>query len=251
MDTQVLVAGVGNLFLGDDGFGPEVVRHLAAGPPLPEDVRLLDYGIRGMHLLYDLLDGYQALVMLDALPGRGRPGEVVVLEVGPADLERLGGGFDPHGMDPVAVLAGLPALGGELPPTYVVGAAPENLEDGIGLSPDAGRGGRSGRRPRPGPARHPAVGPGRRGSEGLTPMCLGIPGQVVEVLDGYAGQLALVDVQGAARRINLGMLEPDQQNVVPGDWVLLHMGFAVERIDRAGADRALDGLRLMGSGPDG
>ena len=78
-------------------------------------------------------------------------------------------------------------------------------------------------------------------------MCLGIPGQVVEVLDGYAGQLALVDVQGATRRINLGMLEPDQQNVVPGDWVLLHMGFAVERIDRAGADRALDGLRLMGS----
>lgn len=82
-------------------------------------------------------------------------------------------------------------------------------------------------------------------------MCLGIPGRVVRVLEGNAGQLAMVDVQGAARRINLGMLEPDQQKVVPGDWVLLHMGFAVERIDQAGADRALDGLRLMGSGPDG
>ena len=93
-------------------------------------MRLVDYGIRGMHLLYDLLDGYEALVIVDALPGRGRPGEVVVLEVGPADLERLGGGFDPHGMDPVAVLAGLPALGGELPPTYVVGAAPADLEEG-------------------------------------------------------------------------------------------------------------------------
>jgi hydrogenase expression/formation protein HypC len=81
-------------------------------------------------------------------------------------------------------------------------------------------------------------------------MCLGIPGRVVEVLDGYAGQLALVDVQGATRRINLGMLEPDDQQVAAGEWVLIHMGFAIERIDQAGADRALEGLRLMGSGPD-
>ena len=125
--------------------GREVVRHLAAGSPLPQDVRLVDYGIRGMHLLYDLLDGYQALVIIDALPGRGRPGEVVVLEVGPADLEGLGGEFDPHGMNPIAVLAGLPALGGQLPPTYVVGAAPENLADGIGLSPTLAAARRAGR----------------------------------------------------------------------------------------------------------
>ncbi len=81
-------------------------------------------------------------------------------------------------------------------------------------------------------------------------MCLGIPGQVVQVVEGYAGQLALVDVQGAHRRINLGMLEVDQQNVVRGDWVLIHMGFAIERIDAAGAEKALDGLRMMGSGLD-
>ena len=68
-------------------------------------------------------------------------------------------------------------------------------------------------------------------------MCLGIPGQVVEVLEGYAGQLALVDVQGATRRINLGMLDPDDQQVRSGDWVLIHMGFALERIDEAGAER--------------
>jgi hydrogenase expression/formation protein HypC len=79
-------------------------------------------------------------------------------------------------------------------------------------------------------------------------MCLGIPGQVVEVVDGYAGQLALVDVQGVSRRINLGMLDPEDQQVDAGDWVLIHMGFALERIDQAGADRALEGLRLMGSG---
>ena len=136
MSADVLVAGIGNIFCGDDGFGPEVVRRLASspGPPLPAQTRLVDYGIRGMHLVYDLLDGYQALVIVDALPNRGAPGEVVVLEVGTADLEALGGDFDPHGMNPVAVLAGLPALGGELPPTYVIGAAPADLTEGIGLS---------------------------------------------------------------------------------------------------------------------
>ena len=82
-------------------------------------------------------------------------------------------------------------------------------------------------------------------------MCLGIPGRVVELLDGYAGQLAMVNVQGATRRINLGMLDPDDQQVSCGDWVLIHMGFAVERIDEAKAEQALDGLRMMGSGSDG
>lgn len=81
-------------------------------------------------------------------------------------------------------------------------------------------------------------------------MCLGIPGQVVERVDGYGGQLALVDVQGAQRRVNLGMLSEAEQDVSAGDWVLIHMGFAVERIDASGADQALDGLRLMGSGSD-
>jgi hydrogenase assembly chaperone HypC/HupF len=77
-------------------------------------------------------------------------------------------------------------------------------------------------------------------------MCLGIPGQVVEVLADYDGQLALVDVQGARRRINLGLLEPDQESLNPGDWVLIHMGFALERIDEAEAKEALAGLELMG-----
>ncbi|MEV3931754.1 carbamoyltransferase HypF [Streptomyces sp. NPDC049944] len=76
-------------------------------------------------------------------------------------------------------------------------------------------------------------------------MCLGIPGQVVEIVDGYAGQLALVDVEGARRRVNIGMLEtaPDS-----GDWVLLHMGFALEVIDRTEARKALSGLEMMGRG---
>ncbi|MBA3719292.1 MAG: HypC/HybG/HupF family hydrogenase formation chaperone [Nocardioidaceae bacterium] len=74
-------------------------------------------------------------------------------------------------------------------------------------------------------------------------MCLGIPGQVVELVDGYAGQLALVDVVGAQRQINLGMLD---DAVGSGDWVLIHMGFALERIDARAAEEALAGLELMG-----
>jgi hydrogenase maturation protein HypF len=76
-------------------------------------------------------------------------------------------------------------------------------------------------------------------------MCLGIPGRVVEIVDGYAGQLALVDVQGAQRRVNIGMLD---EPPAAGDWVLLHMGFAVELIDHAKAQQALSGLEMMGRG---
>ena len=77
-------------------------------------------------------------------------------------------------------------------------------------------------------------------------MCLGLPGQVGEVLSAYEGELALVDVQGARRRINLGLLEPEGSTLCAGDWVLIHMGFALERIDEAGAREALAGLELMG-----
>ena len=132
MTGRVLVAGVGNLFLGDDGFGPEVARRLA-GRPLPAGVRVVDYGIRGMHLAYDLLDGYDGLVILDAAPRGGRPGDVVVLEVGEGDFGA--GEFDGHGMEPTAVLSSLGSLGGRLPRTYVVGCEPADIDEGIGLSP--------------------------------------------------------------------------------------------------------------------
>jgi hydrogenase maturation protease len=132
MNERVLVAGIGNIFLGDDGFGPEVVRHLAAGPPLPDQVRLVDYGIRGMHLAYDLLAGYDALVLVDAVPGDGEPGSLVRLQITAEDLG--GGEFDAHGMEPAAVLSVLPTLGGELPPTYLVGCRPASLDEQMGLS---------------------------------------------------------------------------------------------------------------------
>lgn len=128
------MAGIGNIFHGDDGFGPAVVRHLLApgSEPLAAGVRVVDYGIRGMHLAYDLLDGYDMLVLVDLIPPSGAPGEVSVLGVGAEDLGRSD--FDPHGMNPAAVLASLSSLGGELPPTYLVGCQPITTEEGIGLS---------------------------------------------------------------------------------------------------------------------
>jgi hydrogenase maturation protease len=132
MSNGILVAGIGNLFLSDDGFGSEVARRLAA-QPMPAGVRVVDYGIRGMHLAYDLLDGYDALVVIDALPGRGSPGDLTLLEVGPDDLGE--GELDAHGMAPVSVLASLDQLGGALPPTFIVGCQPADVGEGIGLSP--------------------------------------------------------------------------------------------------------------------
>ena len=130
---RVLVAGIGNVFLGDDGFGSEAARRLAA-EPLPENVTVTDYGIRGMHLAFDLLDGYDVLLLVDALPHGAAPGDVTVLQVGEEDLGS--GEFDAHGMSPVAVLGSLGSLGGRLPPrTFVVGCEPADVGEGIGLSP--------------------------------------------------------------------------------------------------------------------
>jgi hydrogenase maturation protease len=109
------------------------MRHVpehVAGPR----IRLVDYGIRGMHLAYDLLDGCEALVLIDALPNRGSPGALHVFE---ADHETLsaGVGLDAHAMDPAAVFASLAALGGTPPYTIVIGCEVENVGEGMGLSP--------------------------------------------------------------------------------------------------------------------
>ncbi|HEU4359974.1 MAG TPA: HypC/HybG/HupF family hydrogenase formation chaperone [Mycobacterium sp.] len=80
-------------------------------------------------------------------------------------------------------------------------------------------------------------------------MCLGIPGRVIRLLDGYDGQLALVDVGGADRKINVGMLA--EETLAPGDWVIIHMGFAIEKTDQDGAQAAMAGLELIGRGDPG
>jgi hydrogenase maturation protease len=96
-------------------------------------VRVHDYGIAGIHLAYDLLDGFELLVLIDTL-GRGeQPGTVSVLEVSEDNL--LPGTLDAHGMDPATVLSALHRLGGTLPRTLVVGCEPADTGEGLGLSP--------------------------------------------------------------------------------------------------------------------
>ncbi|GHF07179.1 MULTISPECIES: hydrogenase maturation protease [Streptomyces] len=101
---RVLVAGIGNIFLADDAFGPEVVAALR-GRALPEGVDAADFGIRGMDLVYRLLDGYAAAVLVDAVPRGGTPGTLYLLDLDGADPGLAPGAPEAHGMDPVKVLA--------------------------------------------------------------------------------------------------------------------------------------------------
>jgi hydrogenase maturation protease len=128
--TRTLVAGVGNIFLGDDAFGVEVVNRLAA-LPMPDGVTVADFGIRGIHLAYELLDGYDRLILVDALPRGEPPGSVFVLE---PDAVAPGGPADAHSMNPLSVFAHLAAIGGDPVPTLVVGCEPQSLDEEIGLS---------------------------------------------------------------------------------------------------------------------
>ena len=135
---KVLVAGIGNTFLSDDGFGVAVIAALRERE-LPAHVELVDTGIRGMHLAYQLLDGYEVLVLVDAVARGSDPGTLYVLE---HDLDApREAAFDPHGMDPAAVLAQLDGLAvamGLARPVgrvLVVGCEPASLDEGMGLSP--------------------------------------------------------------------------------------------------------------------
>jgi hydrogenase maturation protease len=136
---KVLVAGVGNIFLGDDGFGVEVVSRLAR-EPLPDGVRVADYGIRGVHLAYELLNGYDALILVDAVPRGEQPGTVSVIEpdLGAITVHDSGSGAPPvdaHGMAPDAVFTLLKTLGGALGEVWVVGCEPVSVDEEMGLSP--------------------------------------------------------------------------------------------------------------------
>ena len=128
---RTLVAGIGNIFFSDDGFGVEVVRRLAERS-VPEHVRVEDIGIRGVHLAYELLDGYDILILVDALPRGEEPGTLTVLEPDRAELTGLP--MDAHTMDPGTVLATLDRLGGTVGRILVVGCEPLEVDEGLGLS---------------------------------------------------------------------------------------------------------------------
>lgn len=127
--ARVLVAGIGNVFLGDDGFGVALAGRLARGEPRP-GVDVVDFGIRGMDLAYALLGDYEAAILLDAAPRGEPPGTLYVIEPEVDEESELPP--DAHGMDPVRVLALARALGGTPPRTLVVGCEPQS-EDNVGV----------------------------------------------------------------------------------------------------------------------
>jgi hydrogenase maturation protease len=133
---RVLVAGIGNIFFGDDGFGVEVVRRLRECG-LPDGVDIVDFGIRGLDLTYALLDSYAVAILVDALPRGGQPGTLYVLEpdVATSDTPCI----ETHGMEPMKVLRLANALVGRLPVLRIVGCEPtppeEVAEMAMGLSP--------------------------------------------------------------------------------------------------------------------
>jgi hydrogenase maturation protease len=134
---RILVGGIGNIFLGDDAFGVEVVRELTRSE-LPEDVNVVDFGIRGYDLAYAIMDGYAATILVDATARGNRPGTLYLIEPDQEELTKLEAEVpDGHGLGPVQVLRLVWSLGGEIPRLYLVGCEPAVLEteDGqIGLS---------------------------------------------------------------------------------------------------------------------
>lgn len=119
--TRVLVAGIGNVFLADDGFGVEVAA-LLAREELPAGVEVRDFGIRGLALAYELQEGWDAVVLVDAVPRGGQPGTLYVIE---PEIEDGQMAMDAHGMDPVKVLGLARSLGSLPPRILVVGCEPE------------------------------------------------------------------------------------------------------------------------------
>ena len=135
--SGILIAGIGNIFKGDDGFGVEVVARLVRRH-LPDGVKVIDFGIRGIDLTYALMDGYSAAVMVDTMQHGEAPGTVSVIEPEPGPEEEPSDlAFSPHDLDPAKVLRLTKILGGNCPRLLVIACEPLTFgdEDGaMGLS---------------------------------------------------------------------------------------------------------------------
>ena len=134
---QILVAGIGNAFLGDDGFGGQVAQRLEKRD-LPEGVLVLDFGTGGLDLAYEVMRGYDALVLVDISRQGEPPGTIYVMEPDPADVDggiEDGAVIDPHGMDPQTVLRFVKAVGGWPGKVVIVACEPSSVgEVNWGLS---------------------------------------------------------------------------------------------------------------------
>ena len=128
MERRILIAGIGNIFFGDDAFGVELAQQLNRRP-VPEGVAVIDFGIRGIDLAYALLDDYAAAILLDATPRGGAPGTLYLIEPDADTLDGLGlAGVETHNVDPVKVLATVKAFGGRPPSLWIVGCEPATFE---------------------------------------------------------------------------------------------------------------------------
>ena len=133
---RILIAGIGNIFFGDDAFGCEVAAELAKRS-WPDGVTVIDFGIRAYDLAYAVMDGYDATVLIDAAPRNEKPGTVYLLELNPDKLETDAEEIaDAHALTPVRVLQLIRALGGRAENLYLIGCEPARLdaEGVIGLS---------------------------------------------------------------------------------------------------------------------
>jgi hydrogenase maturation protease len=135
-NDRILVAGVGNIFFGDDAFGVEVIRELTRSP-LPEGVNAVDFGIRSYDLAYAIMDGYAATILVDITARGEPPGTLYLIELDQGKIGLEPGLPDGHSLDPVAVLRLVQSLGGQISTLYLVACEPAilEIEDGhIGLS---------------------------------------------------------------------------------------------------------------------
>lgn len=128
MSDGVLVACIGNIFLGDDGFGFAVAQTLA-GCRLPAGAHVVDYGIRGLDLAYALLRPWNAVIFVDAIARGGAPGTLYLLQPAHESAQPQQPGLDPHAMDPVRVLAMARSLGEVSAAIYILGCEPQDFGD--------------------------------------------------------------------------------------------------------------------------
>jgi hydrogenase maturation protease len=126
MSPNVLVAGIGNIFLGDDAFGSEVARRLMARS-WRDNVRVVDFGIRGFDLTFALLDGYDVVILLDAVPPGGEPGTLYIIEPDLSEIDTAGrdpAAIETHGMNPMRVLGVAKSMGAQWKRILLVGCEP-------------------------------------------------------------------------------------------------------------------------------